>query len=331
MVLLLAGLVTSLPAWADTPTEPAPAPAPPASGVVIDRVAAVVNDEVVTLGEVYDFGGAYVAEEVARAGEGVRGQAEREVLERLVERRLVAQEMQKLKLELTDQDLERSIDDIARRNGMDRDGLRVEVERSGMGWDQYRAELRENLRDMKFAQAILRPRITITDDELRDAYLRATADSPTVSHVLAIFLAYPKGADEAAKAAVRETATRIRGEAVAGADFAALARAHDQGPFGAQNGEMGTFGKGELVGDLDAAVQNTAVGDVSAPVEVGQGVFLLKVVERSSRGGDFEAMREELADQVFATRLEDEKERWFQQARRQAAVKVLLPETKPAG
>lgn len=318
MPLLLA-LAFALAAHAQEAVPPAGA------GLVVDRVAAVVNEEIVTLSEVYELGADYFPEVIAQKGEAGRSAAEHEVLERLIERRLVAQEMATLKLDISDQDLERAIDDVARRNGLDRDSLRAEVERSGLAWDQYRAELRENLRDMKFAQAVLRPRITITDDELRDAYLRSTANAPASARVQAIFLAFPITADEAGKQAVRDRAAAIRAQAATG-DFAALARENDQGPFGANDGEMGTFQPGELVAALDAAVQATATGQVSEPVETPQGVFLLRVAGRESAAGDFEAHRERIADMVFQTRLEDEKERWFQQARRRAAVRVLLPD-----
>lgn len=326
MVLLLAlGWLAG--AWAAEAPTPPSAPAPAGPGVVADRVAAVVNDEIVTLTEVYELGASYIEEAVVRDGEAARGRAEREVLERLIERRLVGQEMATLRLDVTDQDLDRAIDDVARRNGLDRDTLREEIERSGMSWDQYRAELKENLRDMKFAQAVIRPRITITEDELKDAFLRATQGAPAAAHVQALFLAFPPDADEAAKQAVREKAAALRAEAAGGADFGALSKQHDQGPFGERGGEMGTFRPGELREDLDAAVRATAVGEVSPPVETSQGVFLLRVAERSSGGGDFEAMRDQIADNIFAARLEDEKERWFQQARRRAAVRVLLADT----
>lgn len=298
---------------------------PTVAGPVVDRVAAAVNDEIVTLSEVYEFGGAYIAEGVGRAGEAERPKAELEVLERLIERRLVSQEMAALKLDLNEQELDRSIDDIARRNGLDRDGLRVEVERSGMGWDQYRGELRENLRDMKFAQSVLRPRVTVTEDELRDTWRRTAQNAAPTAHILALFLAFPKDADEAARAAVLARAEALRAEAVAGAEFAELSRKHDEGSFGAEGGEMGSYAPGQLIGELDTAVVATPTGTVSAPVVLGQGVFLLYVADRQAAAGDFEAMRPKLEDEVFLARMEDEKERWFQQARRRAAVRILLP------
>ena len=298
------------------------------SDLVIDRVVAVVNDELVLLSEVYAFGGPYI-EEAAATDPSARTRAEGEVLDRLLERKLVEQEMRDLKIDLSDQDLDRSITDIAQRNGYDVDGLRREVERSGMTWDQYRSELRENLRDMKFAQMVLRPRINITEDELRDAWRRTGATAAPASYrVQAIVLALPPGISDAEKQAIIDRAKALRAQAVGGADFAGLSQANDQAGFGERGGEMGTFKAGELVDTLDHTIQALPVGEVSEPVVMGNAVFLLKVAERIAGADDFASRRDELAEAVFQSRLEDEKGRWYQEARRRATIRLLLT---PAG
>ncbi len=311
------------------PAEPASPPIalPPrllsTDGVVADRVVAVVNDDVVLLSEVYAFD-TYIDEQVAAGPDAAaaRAQAEREVVDRILQQRLVAQEVQRLSLEVNDQEIDRNIDDIAQRNGLDRDQLRAEVEKE-MTWAAYRAELAKGLQEMKFAQSVLRPRINITEDELRDAFIRMTSDSPQVADVMAIFLSWPVGGDEAAREVVRQKAAKVSAEATAG-DFAAVSKQYDEGPFGAVGGEMGKFKPGELVGALDEAVQHTATGAVSAPVETAQGIFLLKVASRAAGDTDFEAMRPKLEEAVFQSRMAEEEERWFQQARRAAAIRILL-------
>jgi peptidyl-prolyl cis-trans isomerase SurA len=314
----------SVPVAAPAPAAEAPA-SPAVPGVVIDRVAAVVNEEIITLSEVYAFGTAYIDQVVAAQGESARSAAEHEVLDRLLERRLVDQEMRELKLDVNEQDIDRSIAQIAERNGLDTEGLRKEIEKSGMGWDQYRSELGESLRDMKFAQSVLRPRINITDDELRDAWLRSNPAAPASARVQALVLSIPPNATDAARAAVLERAQKLRDQARAGADFGALSKANDEGPFGSHDGEMGVFKPGELVDALDHVISTAPVGEVSDPIVLGDGVYLLRVAERISGATDFEAQREQVSEQVFQARLEDEKKRWFQEARRKAAIRILLP------
>lgn len=297
-------------------------------GGVVDRVAAVVNDDIVLQSEVVALGGSYIEEAVARSGPPARAAAEREVLDKLIERALVQQTVSKLGLDVSETELDRTVDDIAKRNNFSREQLRAEIEKTGGVWSTYRTELSESLREMKFAQSVLRPRVTIAEDELRDAFRRATKDAPMRAHVQAIFLTWT-AEDAASRQAVLDRAEALRAQVTGGADFVELSKIHDQGPFGAQNGDMGTFGAGELVSTLDVVVQATATGQVTAPIASERGVFLLRVADRSAGGMDFEAMRAQLTDTVFQTRMEDEKERWFEEARRGASIRVVLPSLAP--
>jgi peptidyl-prolyl cis-trans isomerase SurA len=295
----------------------------PRVGPVADRVAVVVNEEVVLLSEVSEQAEGFLEEARAR-GESAPTAAQ--VLDRVVEGVLLRQELAALGLSPTSEDVDRTLDDVARRNKLTRDQLRAEVEKAGMPWDLYREELRANVAEMKFAQAVLRPRVTLSEDELRDAWRRATKDAPARAHVLACFLAWPAGATETQRADVIARAEGLRAQAQAGAAFADLARANDQGPFGAQGGEMGTFAPGELVGELDTAVQATPERGTSAPVVTDKGVFLLHVLERTNTAGnDFETLRPRLQDAVFQQRIAQERVKWAEQARRKATIRVLAP------
>ena len=299
------------------------------SGAVVDRIAAVVNDDVITLSEVYELGGDFIekAVEDASGNPARRREAEIEVLDSLIKRHLISQEISKLGLDVTDVELDRTVDDIARRNGLERDQLRLEVEKSGMPWQQYRSELKENLRQAKFTQAVIQPRINVNEDELLDAYNRAVASGarPQLADLGAIFLAFPPDADEAAKAERRATAAKIQEEFAAGKPFAELAAQYDQGPYGPNGGKMGTYKQGELVAELDGPAFSTPVGSLTPPIETSQGIFLLTVFQLTSEPPQsYEAMKESLTQQVYADRIEDETDQWYRQARRRAAVLVKL-------
>lgn len=298
-------------------------------GAVVDRIAAVVNDDVITLSEVYELGSEFIEKAVQDAGGNParRREAEIEVLDSLIKRRLISQEITKLGLDVTEQELDRTVDDIARRNGLERDQLRSEVEKSGMPWQEYRSELKESLRQSKFTQAVIQPRINVNEDELLDAYNRAVASGarPQVADLGAIFLAFPPDADETMKAERRTTAATIQQEFAAGTPFADLAAKYDQGPYGPNGGKMGTYKKGELVAELDGPAFSTPVGSLTPPIETSQGIFLLTVFELTNEPPQsYEAMKEALTQQVYADRIEDETDQWYRQARRRAAVLVKL-------
>ena len=300
---------------------------PSAEAGTVDRVAAVVNDEVITLSEVYELGRAFIEERTRAGAAGDRRTAELEVLDSLIRRRLVSQEMFRLQIDASDVEVDRAVDDIARRNGVNRDSLRTEVERGGVSWPQYRDEIREVIRDQKFTQMIIRPRIVENEDEIRDAYRRMAteSDQPERVELGAIFFAYPVGGTAAGKEATQALLQSAKSRVGSGESFADVAAALDSGPYGANGGAMGTFVEGELVDELNGPAFSTPVGALSEAIETPQGLFLLEIRSREKLPlRAYEDVRDEIASKVFEGRIEREKDTWYQQARRGAAVNIKL-------
>jgi len=299
-----------------------------AQAVSVDRIAAVVNDEVITLSEVYELGREFIDARAQSGDLDERRVAELEVLDTLIRRRLVEQTAVALQIDATDEDVDRAVGDIARRNGVDLEALRSEIERSGVSWQGYREEIQEVIREQKFTQMLIRPRIVENEDELRDAYRRMLngAEQPVRVHLGAIFLAYPTGSDSDQDQTVA-LATKVRDRVLAGESFALVSAEVDQGPYGANGGTMGTFSDGELVGELNVAAFSTGVGEVSKPVVTSQVVFLLEVRKREKIPvRPYEEVRDQISSKVFEGRIEREKDAWYQQARREAAVVIKLKE-----
>ena len=66
----------------------------------------------------------------------------------------------------------------------------------------------------------------------------------------------------------------------AGSDFAEIARQHSKCPSGRQGGELGTFGRGQMVKEFDEVVFNGALNEVHGPVKTQFGYHLLEVTSR---------------------------------------------------
>ncbi len=298
-----------------------------ADQVVVDRIAAVVGDEGITLTEVYALGGDFIEEAASEGGPGGRRSAELDVLDALVQRRLVSQEISRLGLDVTDTELDHTIDDISGRNGLDREQLRLEVERSGLPWEEYREELRENLKQLKFNQAVIQPRITVNEDELIDAYKRRvrSAELPRIVDLGALFIEVPPEADEATVADAQQRAESAVARVRAGEEFAAVSAELDESVYGAQGGVMGTYKQGELVESLNEPAFGAEVGRVTDPVAMPGGIWVLYVFDsRTQEPPTFESLREQLLQEVYSGRIEEETEVWTRQARRRSTIDVKM-------
>lgn len=303
-----------------------------AHAATVDRIAATVNDEVVTWSEIYDMGGPFIEQ---RCGSGMDGgecrrEAELEVLDALVLRALIKQELDALGMAVTAEEVDRAIDSVSRDQlGTDREGLRREVERSGMSWETYRVEITRQIQQMKFNEVVVRPRVTVSDDELLDRYKRQVRELSTesVRKLEAVQIPMPS-ADPLDQAGLMRIAADLALQVNAGEqEWSKVLEEYDSGYYRKRNGEMGTFSRDQLNETLAEAAFDTPVGQVSQPVQVPGGVYLIRVVEETSRQADvapFDEAKAALRDAVYQEKIDEETEQWYLQARRRASVNVLL-------
>lgn len=301
-----------------------------ASASVVERIVAVVDREVITLSQIYDLGGGFINERCPEAEPTCVWQIETEVLDALIQRSLVGLELKRLELRVGAADIDMAIDRILRDYNMpDRDALRAEVERSGVDWETYREQLGEQITVQRFQSRVLAPRVSVTEDELKDRFQRTQRKTAQIEAVFDAFgVPLPSAGDDALIAeTVRQTELVVEDlrsgelawdEAVKRFDGAGLSDAIGGRPFR----------KGELTPALDAAVFAAEPGDVVGPFRVGSVLFVVRLARRGAGAGggvDFSAVKEQLRDELFTEKLKFAEEEWYQRARRQAAVQVLLP------
>ena len=303
------------------------------SAQTVDRIAGVVDDEVITLSEVYDLGSDFID---GRCGETESDlecfrEAEKEVLETLVKWTLVRQQLQQLEMSVTGDEVDAAVDMVIRENGFsDRQNFRGYVEASGTPWSSYLSQLRDSLRMQRFQQVVLMPRVTVTDDEVFDTYQRSVrSDRYEGVGIDAFGVLLPPQSSGEEQRAIREATQGIVDRIHSGElTWEEAVATHDQaGLHGVVSGR--TYRRGELTDALDAQVFEAEVGTVMQPTEVGSVLFVVHVLERGLVDGDVQPLEEvsdTLREQIFQRKMEEVEEDWYQRARREAAVQVLLGE-----
>jgi peptidyl-prolyl cis-trans isomerase SurA len=302
-------------------------------GVLVDRLAATVNDEPISYSEIYDLGAPFIADRCPEAEAKCVRRAELEVLDALIQRALVQEELRRLDLVVTGTDVDQAIDRVVAEYSMeDRQALRAEVERQGLRWDTYREQISEQLATQRFQGRVIAPRVTVTEDEIVEAY-NHTVGPRTAVEVEAKALGIPIPADAAPNAMgdMALAATKVVDalnkdqltwdQAIADYDGAKIA------PIFAGK----VWRQGEMLGPLDAVAfdEATAVGEAKGPLKVNNLFVVLEVVRRevgasSAPAETIDQVRPKLQNEIFAKKLEVAEEEWYQIARRQATVVIAL-------
>lgn len=298
------------------------------AGTVVDGVACVVNDEVITLSEVYDAAGDYVTRQCGTLTPGTRSdctdQAEQQVAQTLIMQSLVRQKLSEVDQDITETDLDRSIDQIMRENGIaSREAFKQALATEGYSWDVYRQQLRDQVRMLRFREIFLRPQIQITDDELQDAYRRAVREQSGEVRLSLSYLVYPVPAEGGDMAALALKADLT--EAVAAIN-AGTSTIDDLGIIGASEPQRAdsTYQPDQLVAELKP-VLNLEKGSVGGPYRLGNSYFVVRLNDKTTgEPPPFESVKPQLTQQLTEQRLNDEAEQWYLHARRSAAVRCTF-------
>lgn len=143
---------------------------------------------------------------------------------------------------------------------------------------------------------------TVSDAEVAAAYerMRATRytlpDQRRASHIL---LKVPSGAPDDAAARIERQARSILKAARGGEDFAALARKHSEDGSAPSGGDLGFFGRGQMVKEFEDAAFSLPVGAISDLVRSTYGFHIIKIAEaRAGRSVPLEEVREQLREEL---------------------------------
>jgi peptidyl-prolyl cis-trans isomerase SurA len=262
-------------------------------GVLLDRIAAIVNDGVVLNSEL-DTQIEVVTERLRQQKLDLPAQnvLRQQVLERLVIQELQLQRASHDGVKVSDEILNNALQDVAKRNNLSLSQLPEALSSQGIDYAGYRDDLRKEITLQILRQRDVLERISVTPKEI-DQYLDKQAKMPSqsneynVSHIL---IAVPQEATPAQLEDASRRATEVYQKASAGEDFAKLALAYSNSQTALEGGALGWRKETELPTFLTAVVSKLKRGQVSEPLRTPTGFHIVKVNDvRSSESKSIES------------------------------------------
>ena len=300
---------------------------------ILERIVAVVGEDIVLLSELDEaqdrLRGALEAEArvripdaSARAGavEQELGRQRPQILEQLIQEKLLLAQAKAWGLSASDEEVAESMEKFAAEQGIDLDGLRKMAAREGIGWTAYQEEWRRRIVTGRVQQRALAGRLEITEADER-AYYSQHYGSPgkAEARLRLLFLKAPAAGEgrEAVRKKMEKLLARIRG----GKFFADVARKNTQGPNAAQGGDVGFLGKGQMQADVEKAAFGLKAGEVSGVISGAQGFSLLQMIEcRGCEARAFEDVRGEIREKLTRERAPEAFEAWLKDLEEQTHI-----------
>jgi peptidyl-prolyl cis-trans isomerase SurA len=254
--------------------------------VLVDRIVAVVNKEVITLSEL-SVAVAAAERQLARQGTPAppRAVLERQMLERLILDKAQLQRARDTGIRIDELQLDRAVQRIAENNKMTLAEFRRVLERDGVPFDAWRQDLREQIMLSRLREREVEEKIQVTDSEI-DLFLEEMKAQPkrieyNVSHIL---VRVPEQATPERIEEARARAQKARAEASGEADFARVAASYSDAPDALEGGNLGWRTQERLPELFSAALAQMKPGDVSEPLRSPAGFHVLKLNDRRDGG-----------------------------------------------
>ena len=255
--------------------------------VEIDRIVAVVNDDVIVMSEL-ETRMRVVSDQMAAAGVPAppHDALEKQVLEQLILEHLQLQIAQVTGIRIDDETLNRQIADIARQNKLSLTEFRDILERDGYDFATFREEIRKELIKARVQQRQVEDRVQVTDRDI-DNFLATQAkqggNDPEyrVGHIL---VAVPDGASPEQIAEALAKAEDIVARLDDGANFGRLAAAESDGRQALEGGDLGWRRAGELPTMFEDVVPKLKKGEISEIIRSPSGFHIIMLID--ARGSD---------------------------------------------
>ena len=285
------------------------------SEAVVDRVVAVVNQEIITLSEVEKLTGP-LQQEIHTEDRWEKRERVREVcrnvLEKMIEEKLIDQEVKKAGVKVPSKDVEGALEEIKRKNSATQEDLERALIKDGLTLEVFKKEIEKKLLRMKLISWAIKTESKGEEKELRDFYQKnidryRRNESYRPGHILFIV---PKAATPEEIREIRRQCQKVLEKIKGGEDFGEMALLYSQDATAKDRGELGYFRKGELLPAFEKEALRLRIGEVSGIIRTEYGFHLIKLLDR--RGGDAPPF-EEIKEKVHADYLEREKENAIQQ------------------
>ena len=264
-------------------TQP-PAAAKPTPGQAPDmRIAAVVNDEIISVFDLVSRVRMVMMSSNIPDTPETRQKIAPQILRALIDEKLELQEAKKKSVTATDTEIGNALAQIEKQNNMKAGQLNEFLKARAIDRGALVDQLTAGIVWAKLVRRLAAQTTDISDEEIDEAVKRVKEHaSEPQSRVAEIFLAVDNPAQDDE---VRQLAEKLTQQMRQGARFSAVAQQFSQSAAAAVGGDIGWVRPDQLSPELGKAVAQLKPGELSAPIRAGGGYYLVLVVDRRTGTG----------------------------------------------
>ena len=300
------------------------------SAETLNRVVAIVNDEVITLHElnqkIKEMTGSK-PEDLSVMDQNRYLETRRTILELIINERITQEKVRELGIKVTSKQVDAAIENIKSDNQWTHEQLKAMLEKSGLTYEKYREKIKKDLERHRLINFEVRSKIIIREEHISDYYRKHKEEfsSEGKVHIASIFLALKNPEDDEEIRELYKKGEGILTKLRMGADFKELAKKFSEGPGAAEGGDLGVFKTEQLEPELRKILEALSEGGFSELMVRPNGIQIIMLIKKEkAEVKPFEEVRNAILGILFREEVDKRYKPWIKELRERSYTKIIF-------
>ncbi|MDI6687398.1 MAG: SurA N-terminal domain-containing protein [Desulfobacterales bacterium] len=295
---------------------------------VVDRIVAVVNDDIIMLSELNQFIKPY-SDKIKTLGYPIEQERKMifkmrdDILSKLIDQKLTDQEIKRFKISVSEKEIDAAVERIKETNYYSDEELRKELAKQGLSIGEHRNNIKEQILRSKLVNLEVKSKVVITSQDVK-SYYEAHRDEycgEKKYRLLNIIMKVPSFADEARKFLIQKKMQAVLEKLKAGEPFEEVAKAYSEssGSF-----DIGLFTINELSPQLQEAIKGLGEGEFTSVLDTDYGYqifYISKVIDIPAKS--LEEVTAEIQEKLFREIVDKKFGSWLDDLHKKSHIKII--------
>lgn len=301
------------------------------SAEVVDRIVAVVNDDIITFTELNQLFKPY-ADQIRVRGYTPEKESKmlfkvrEDILNQIIDEKLADQEIERYGIVVSKKEIDNTIERIKKENFSSDEELREALGKEGLSIEEYRKRIKEQKLRAKLVNIEIKSKIVITKEDIK-SYYKDHIDKyigEEKYHLRNIILKVRRLGGEAEKLGVKKKIDAILIKLKEGERFEVMASKYSESPSAKDGGDLGLFKIDELSQQLQKIVKGMKAGEFTSVIDTEQGyqIFFVQDVIRSP-GKSLEEASPEIQEKLYYEIVNKKYQTWLTELRKRSYIKII--------
>ena len=301
------------------------------SAEIVDRIVAIVNDDIVTLSElnlslkpytrrILSFGYSLEREK------GMLYKVREELLQNLIDQQLTDQEIKRYQIKFNEKEIDDTIERIKEANLYTDEALREVLAKDGLSMEEYRASMKSQILRSRLVDYEVNSKVIITKEDIRSYYEKHGENyrGSIKYHLRNIIVPVSQFAGQEEKFKILDNMKAVLERLKAGEPFETMARNYSQSSLADEGGDLGLFNLEELSPQIREAIKDLKPGEFTDILDTDKGYQIILLQEIADTPAiSMEEVYDEIEGKLYDEKIDKKLREWLENLRGKAHIKII--------